>query len=208
VSGPDGQSIELQLERTAAERFEGSADAPRPGTYAVGATVRGDDGAVTLSSSTLASNSYPPEFVPGDADAEFLARLAATTGGREIVAGDVWDSEGLASGTRSMALLGPLMLLAALLWPVAVLLSRISVRGATVAGAIAGSRAAIGRAGRRVRDAVPTIGGLDPDNAPAPPVAPPPPPEPVEEPVEVELDEEVPVRSLDELLARKRGRRS
>ena len=82
VSGPDGQSIEVQLERTAAGRFEGSADAPRPGSYAVGATVTDDgrrDGAEQLDAR---EQQLPGRVRTRRADAAYLARLAAATGGR------------------------------------------------------------------------------------------------------------------------------
>jgi Mg-chelatase subunit ChlD len=223
VSGPDGQSIDVALERTGADRFEGAAEAPRPGTYAVGATVTGSDGGPILSSSTLASNSYPAEYVPGTADAAALARIAAATGGRaEIAPADVWDRDGLPAGHRLLRLLPWLLLAAALLWPLAVLISRISVRGATLAGAVAGSRAAVRRTGRRVRVSRPTVGGLDPGDAPAPRRAPPadlpppPPPRPsspppadtAQEPEEPQPDRAPAPSTLDELLSRKRERRS
>ncbi len=122
----------------------------------------------------------------------------------------MWDAEGLSAGTRPVRLLVPLLLAAALLWPMAVLLSRISVRGATVAGAVAGSAAAVRGLGRRVRDAVPSIGGLDPDNAPPPP-SPPPRQRRRRHAADVPrspTEEASPCSSLDELLARKRRRQS
>ncbi len=179
VSGPDGQSAEVTLERTAAGRFEGEADAPRSGSYAVGAVVADEDGTAVLSSSTIASNSYPAEFAPGEADADAMVRLATATGGRADVApGDVWDADGLAAGTRLVRLLGPLLLLAALLFPLAVVLSRISLRGATAAGARAGIATAAGTLGRRARGLVPRLGALDPTERPTPPRSPPMPPPP------------------------------
>jgi len=175
VSGPDGQSETVTLERTSATRFEGAAEAPRPGSYAVGATALDSAGEVVLSSSTLASNSYPAEFVPGPADVAFLERLAETSGGRAgITAEQAWDPSGLTRGSRLVRLVGPLLLAAALLWPLAVVLSRVSLRGATVAGALRAAAGGVRGLGQRARRTVPKIGGLDPDAVPNPRAAGPP----------------------------------
>ena len=72
---------------------------------------------------------------------------------------NVWDAAGLRAGSRVVELLPILLLVACLLWPIAVVLSRISVRGATAAGA----REGVSNVGRRVRDLFPKIGGKDPE---------------------------------------------
>ena len=160
VAGPDGQSIEVELERTDDGHFEGAAEAPRSGTYAVSGIVTDNDGETVLSSSTLASNSYPAEYVPGAPDVAFMTRLAGSTDGRtDVTTDNVWDSTGLRAGSRVVELLPILLLVACLLWPIAVVLSRISVRGATAAGA----RQGMSNVGRRVRDLFPKIGGKDPE---------------------------------------------
>jgi Mg-chelatase subunit ChlD len=160
VAGPDGQSIEVALERTDDGHFEGAAEAPRSGTYAVSGIVTDNDGETVLSSSTLASNSYPAEYVPGAPDVAFMTRLATSTDGRtDVTTDNVWDSAGLRAGSRVVELLPILLLVACLLWPIAVVLSRISVRGATAAGA----REGMSNVGRRVRDLFPKIGGQDPE---------------------------------------------
>ena len=93
VAGPDGQSIEVELERTDDGHFEGAAEAPRSGTYAVSGIVTDNDGETVLSSSTLASNSYPAEYVPGAPDVAFMTRLANSTDGRtDVTTDNVWDS--------------------------------------------------------------------------------------------------------------------
>jgi Mg-chelatase subunit ChlD len=165
VAGPDGQRYEVDLVRTSADRFEGSLPpGTRPGTYAVGVVVDAD-GETVLSSSTLASESYPAEFAPGTADAALMSRISQEAGGRgEIEPSRAWDRQGLQAGVRRIALAGPFILLAALLFPLAVVLSRLSIRGATVAGA----RAGVGRFGQRLRRLLPSLGVADPDNAPAP----------------------------------------
>ena len=129
-----------------------------------------------LASSTLASESYPAEYSPGEADAALMTRISTTTGGRGAIAPEQsWDTEGLAAGVRRVALAGPFLLLAALLWPLAVALSRLSLRGATAAGARAGASNAV----RRLRDSLPRLGSLDPHHTDSSPtltrkVAPPP----------------------------------
>jgi Mg-chelatase subunit ChlD len=166
VAGPDGQRIEVQLERTAQGEMTAEIPAPRDGSYAVGATVEAG-GETVLASSTLASESYPAEYRPGQADSALLARLSAASGGRgEIEAAQAFDDVGLVNGSRQWPLRAPLLLLAALLWPIAVLLSRLSLRGATLAGA----SSAVRSRGRRIRELIPSI-GMDPVNtgASAPP---------------------------------------
>ncbi len=166
VSGPDGQRIEVPLERTAGDTFEGVAPANRSGTYAVGVNITADGGTV-LASSTIANESYPAEYAPGSADAPLLAKLSTASGGRgEVTPSQVFDTGTLRAGFRSLELAGPFLLAAALLWPLAVGLSRLSLRGATLTGA----RAGLGTARRRVRASLPRL-GADPTNAPNPAVS-------------------------------------
>ena len=67
---------------------------------------------------TLASESYPAEYAPRSDVADVMDRLSAATGGRgEIQAGQAFDGDGLVQGVRSVRLTLPLLLLAALLWP-------------------------------------------------------------------------------------------
>ena len=175
VAGPDGQRYEVPLTRVGSNEFEAELPAPRAGTYAVGVQVTAD-GETVLASSTLASESYPAEYSPGEADAALMTRISTTTGGRGAIAPEQsWDTEGLAAGVRRVALAGPFLLLAALLWPLAVALSRLSLRGATAAGARAGASNAV----RRLRDSLPRLGSLDPHHTDSSPtltrkVAPPP----------------------------------
>jgi hypothetical protein len=164
VAGPDGQRFEVPLDRVGGNRFEAAVPATRPGTYAVGVSVT-DDSEVVLTSSTLASESYPREYAPGTADLALMSLLSTTSGGRgEIDPAAAWDARGLDPGVRRIALAGPFLVLAALLWPLAVALSRLSLRGATWSGA----RAGVASARRRVRSSLPRLGVPDPDNAPAP----------------------------------------
>jgi len=164
VAGPDGQRYEVPLERVGGDQFEGAIPANRSGTYAVGVNVT-KDGETVLAGSTLASESYPAEYAPGQSDAALLDRLSTTTGGRgEIEPTQAWDTSGLTAGFRRLALTGPFLLIAALLWPLAVALSRLSVRGATVAGA----RSGLVNTGRKLRSHLPRVGAMDPHHSPTP----------------------------------------
>lgn len=208
VAGPDGQRYEVALDRVGGNRFEAAMPATRSGTYAVGVNVT-NNGATVLAGSTLASESYPAEYAPGTSDVALMAKLSAQTGGRgEIAADQAWDTSGLTSGYRRLALAGPFLLLAALLWPLAVALSRLSVRGATVAGA----RGGLAAAAKRARQALPRLGSLDPDNGPAAPSpttrasAAPPKPSPTSARSPAKTGTQT--AAVNELLAKKRARQS
>ncbi|MEZ5249879.1 MAG: glutamine amidotransferase [Ilumatobacteraceae bacterium] len=206
VSGPDGQRVEVVLERAPGDRFVGEVPATRSGSYAVGVTVT-SGGRTVLSSSTLADESYPAEFRPATADAAALARLSAQTGGRgEIEPLAAFDSGTLRSGTRSWRLRGALLLLAALVWPIAVVVSRLSLRGVQLADATGGAR----RLGRRVREAVPKLLPTDPGErpSPSPPIASPPADPTPTTPQPATPRAAPPAGSVNELLARKRARQS
>jgi uncharacterized membrane protein len=164
VAGPDGQRYEVPLDRTGGDSFEGELPAARNGTYAVGVNVT-SQGQTVLAASTLASESYPAEYAPGTTNATLMAQLSTVSGGRgEITPTAAFDTAGLRAGFTRLALVGPFLLLAALLWPIAVALSRLSLRGATIAGA----RAGMASATRRVRTSLPRLGAPDPSNLPAP----------------------------------------
>jgi hypothetical protein len=166
VAGPDGQRLEVPLERTSATSFGADVAANRAGTYAVGAEVR--DGTRTVLSSTgLASESYAAEFRPGPPDDALLTRLSAATGGQGAIAADAtFDGEGLADGVRRFGLRGPFLVAAALLWPLAVVLSRLNVRPPSVAAVWGG----LGHRAHRMRSSMPSLPGRDPTiGAPLPP---------------------------------------
>jgi uncharacterized membrane protein len=176
VAGPDGQLEQIPMERDRSDRFVAESEAARAGSYAVSATVTDAAGEVVLSSSTLASANYPAEFSPGEPDAATLARISDGTGGRgEVAAADVWSPDGLTAGRRLIDLTVPLLLAAALLWPLAVLLSRLTLRRDALADVRTGAVAGAARARRRLRTALPRL-GQDPDNVPVRPAPPPPPP--------------------------------
>ena len=160
VAGPDGQRLEVPLERADGDTFEADIDAPRTGSYAVGATVTAG-GETVLGAAALASESYPAEYRPGVADAALMDRISTVTGGRGAIdPARAFDGAGLKAGIRRFDLRGPLVLAACLLFPLAVALSRLSFRGASVGGAAAGAR----RMGRRVGGLLPRLAPRDPVN--------------------------------------------
>ncbi len=167
VAGPDGQRYEVPLTRVGGNRFEADLPAGRDGTYAVGVNIT-EDGETVLAANTLASASYPAEYEPGTSDNTLMLRASEATGGRgEILPVQAWEGTGLTAGSRLLSLTLPFLLAAALLWPIAVALSRLSLRGATAAGA----RAGLATAGRRVRDLLPRLGTEDPHHAAPPPTS-------------------------------------
>jgi Mg-chelatase subunit ChlD len=127
IAGPDGSSQEVRLERTAGGRFVGEIDATAPGSYSVGVSVDGPTGRLA-SGVALASQSYSPEYRPGPAEPEELARLSQLSGGRgPIEAAAAFDVDSLAKGHGRRTLTGWLLLLATLLWPLDCALRRLSL---------------------------------------------------------------------------------
>ena len=201
VAGPDGQRYEVPLNRVGADRFEAQLPALRAGTYAVGVNVT-DNGETVLAASTLANESYPAEYALGESDPALMDGLSSLTDGRcEIQPDQAWDSAGLTAGFRNLALAGPFLLLAALLWPLAVALSRLSMRGATLAGAAAG----LATARRRMRASMPRLSS-DPHNAPAPTASRP--RRVAAQPSSHAKPTSKQTASVNELLAKKRARQS
>ncbi|MDY7103898.1 MAG: VWA domain-containing protein, partial [Actinomycetota bacterium] len=157
VSGPDGESHEVTLERVDGARFAGSLEVDEAGTYAIGASVsadssnapadgddggdggdRDEDGTTTVWSGVgLATRSYPAEYEPGTTDTAELLRLSELSGGRgEITADQAFDVADLQAGSRQFDLTPWLVALAVLLWPLAVAMSRLAWRrGALAQGA-------------------------------------------------------------------------
>ena len=152
VVRPDGEVDEVRLTRDSADRFTGEIEVSAAGSYAVGATV-GAGQTVSVAGTTLATRSYSAEYVPGEIEREALEALAARTGGRgAIEPAAAFDSAGLAAGQRRIPLAGWLLLAAALLWPLSVACSRLSLRTTTVA---ASARTAGATVTRRLRAALP-----------------------------------------------------
>lgn len=156
---PDGHITEIPLTRSAAGRFTGQTEVTGAGSYAVGATVSSGD-RVAIAGTALAARSYSAEYVPGDVDLATLASISDRTGGRgAIEPTEAFDREGLVAGIRSMALAGWLLLVAALVWPIAVALSRLSLTGSTPLGSVRSAGAGLTE---RVRASMPSRPGREP----------------------------------------------
>ncbi len=153
VSSPDGSTAEIPLRREAGNRYVGELPVDGKGTYAVGASVV--DGDETLTGTSLANLSFSAEYLPGEADPEEMASISAITAGRgEIEPAMAFDRDGLPSGESRFELGRWFLLAAALLWPIAVALSRLSLRTSAV-----GQSA--GRVGDWMRDRIPERPGAD-----------------------------------------------
>jgi Mg-chelatase subunit ChlD len=216
---PDGEVVEIPLTRSEGNRFTGEAVVTGAGSYSLAATV-GTADAVALAGTALASQSYSAEYLPGEIDAESLRTVSERTGGRgAIEPAQAFDRDELTAGVRSIPLAGWFLLLAALCWPIAVALSRLSLRTSTISLPIRGVGAG---AARRVRASLPTRPGAEPRPQPtgsprsAPPAGderPPPAPPATEPPGEPSGPPPPPPSpgpapsTLDALLESKRERR-
>ena len=127
VSYPDGTSADVRLDRTSDFEFGAVVPARQGGTYAVGISIETPEGETAVLS-TLATRSFAAEFLPGDADAELMASISSSTGGRgEIEAVEAFDPEGLPKGVTEKQYRWWFLLAAALLWPIDAALRRLRV---------------------------------------------------------------------------------
>jgi hypothetical protein len=192
VAGPGGTSQELTLDRTSGTAFAGEIPATAAGSYGVGVVVNGAGGPL-MSASTVAVQSYSAEYSLGSSDPALLDRVSELSGGRgAIEAAAAFDVAELPAGHGRIPLAGWMLLAAALLWPVAVALSRVALHGSGAAALRTGRR----RVAERVRSHIPARPGHErPAPAPRPAkgkrVAVPPP--------------AAPPPTLERLLKKKRG---
>lgn len=127
VSYPDGTSSEIRLDRVSDFEFEAVTPARQGGTYAVGISIE-TPGGETAVLSTLATRSFAAEFLPGEPDADLMASISSSTGGRgEIEASQAFDPEGLPAGVTEKHYRWWFLLVAALLWPIDAALRRLRV---------------------------------------------------------------------------------
>jgi Mg-chelatase subunit ChlD len=191
VAGPGGTSQELTLDRTSGTQFAAEIPATAAGSYGVGVVVHGAGGPL-MSASTVAVQSYSAEYAPGVADPALLARVSELSGGRgAIEAAAAFDVAELPAGRGRIPLAGWMLLAAALLWPLAVALSRVALHGSGVAALRTGRR----RLADSVRARIPARPGHErPPPAPRPAKRKPAPPPP-----------SAPPPTLERLLKKKRG---
>ena len=200
IAGPGRAGEEIRLERLSSTTFGAEVAATDAGAYAVGTSVTGPGGEALLSGATVATQSYSPEYRLGPAEPDVLAELSALTSGRgEIEPAQAFDPADLVAGRGRIPLAGWLLLAAALLWPVAVALSRVPL---TTAVPIVRRGAA---AARRVVPHLPARPGREGPSAARPATtAPRPPPTPAAG----APDPVAPPTTVGRLLDRKREGRS
>lgn len=225
LTDPSGVTREVVLDRIGPNTFAAEVAVEGVGTFAIGTLVDQGDAAPAVQGTALASRAYSFEYRTGAPDVELMERVAITTGGRVDPGPEqAFDALDLVAGDRRIDL-GPwLLILSALLFPLAVVLSRYSLRRGVVAAAptAASSNAAL-QVKRRRADDTPSESssiaadtrGTVPEFPDAPPVAPgakpvnPMPPR-LPEPPLVDSDSDsgaaAPTATLDALLARKRQR--
>ncbi|MGQ0743665.1 MAG: VWA domain-containing protein [Acidimicrobiales bacterium] len=133
-TGTGGQAGRvLTAARTSDRTFAAEVSAAAPGTYALGANVTGPGGEPVFRGDALAVAAYSAEYQPGEVDPNSLLRISSLAGGRGAIdPAAAFDPEGLDRGPGRVSLVWWLLLTAALLWPVAVALSRLALRGAVI----------------------------------------------------------------------------
>lgn len=180
VTTPNGDSVEVPLDRISANTFAAEIPADEQGVYAVGTSLVTSGGNDAIGGTALAARSYSTEYRPGAPDAAILERVASLSGGEfEIEPAAAFNADNLSPGRSFFSLVPWLLLLAALLWPLAVAVSRIALRrGATFAQEqqAADSNAAL-QLRRRSKepdqdDAGTAVSSAQPDRGPAQPAVP------------------------------------
>ncbi len=127
VTLPNGERVEVDLQRTGIDAFEGQLPGGAQGVYAVSVEVtRGDE--VLYRDTTTAIRSYSPEYAPTEDDAGLLAAVAAAGKGQlDPAPAAAFDPEGLTAGRTTRALWTWLALLALLMLPLDVGLRRLRI---------------------------------------------------------------------------------
>ncbi len=127
VTTPSGGAKEVLLDRISDTTFAAEIRVEEAGIYAVGSSVGSGD--ATINGAALTSRSYSDEYRIGAADPELADAVARATGGRiGIEPAAAFDRGDLIAGVSRFSLVPWLLLLAVVLWPLAVVLSRVSPR--------------------------------------------------------------------------------
>ena len=126
VTSPSGSTAEAPMRRLDDRSFEGVVPTGPSGTYALGAVATDAGGAPLAAVSDAVELGYSQEYLVAGSDPELLRLASTRTGGRgEITVEQFFDPGGLEPGRRAVDLTPWLLVLAALLWPVAVAVSRL-----------------------------------------------------------------------------------
>ncbi len=126
VVDPDLQTVQLELRQTGPGQYEALSEADLPGVYLV--RLGANDGDRSLGQITLgAVVPYSPEYLSSGADRGLLEELARRTGGGEILEPLNAFLHNLPAADYAREIWRPLLLLAALLFPLDVGLRRLAV---------------------------------------------------------------------------------
>jgi uncharacterized membrane protein len=159
VVGPDLASREVPLTQIGAGRYEAKVEISEPGTYLVRLGVSAGD--QSLGQQTLGLVvPYSPEYKAGGPDMGLLAELARLTGGSALAEPDAAFVHDLPTTDYAREIWRPLLLLAALLFPLDVGLRRIMLGASDVRKARAWVRARLPRLGGRAARGERVLGRL------------------------------------------------
>ncbi len=145
LSGPDGDGVDVVLERIDGSTFAATVAIDEAGTYAIGATVQ-SGGEQVWSGVGLTSRSYPAEYAPRPLGDDTLGRVATITGGRiEPDLTEIFDPVNTVAGQRRIDLTRWFLWAGLLLWPVAVAVSRLAWRRGVLAVGAAKAQGTVAR---------------------------------------------------------------
>jgi hypothetical protein len=122
--GPNLETIDAQLTQVGAGRYEARVDLDQPGAYLV--RLAASEEGEALGQSTLGLVvPYSPEYRAGGTDSALLNQLARLTGGGQLPEPAAAFTHNLPAADRAREFWVPLLLIAALLFPLDVALRRV-----------------------------------------------------------------------------------
>jgi len=126
---PELETVELPLKQIGPGEYEASAEVSTPGVYLLRVGVNDQDRSLGQSTLGLVVP-YSPEYRFGATDQSLLSRLASLTGGRELRPTGISNAfeHNLPSVPSARPIWLPLLLIAALLFPIDVALRRLVVK--------------------------------------------------------------------------------
>lgn len=126
VTDPSGSARDVTLDRVDERTYRGEFVGGDVGTYGVGVTATGADGRAVGAVSGTAELGYSREYAGEPTDTELLETISVRTGGRgSITPTQAFERGELDAGRRAVDLRWWLLLLAALLWPLTLAVSRL-----------------------------------------------------------------------------------
>jgi hypothetical protein len=179
VTDPRGAARDVTLDRVDDRTFRAEFAGGEVGTYGVGVTATGSGGEALTAISGTAELGYSREYAGEPTDTELLEALSGRTGGRgSITSAQAFDRADLPAGRRAVDLGWWLLLLAALLWPLTLAVSRLRRTSGPEAVVRLGALGSIGSAVEGLRGRRPERTGasvtLDAARSPGPPSVQPP----------------------------------